>query len=182
MRKFFSTFFTFFLIGASPNSLAVVDLDLRDPENIDIADIYIAHNFIRIVSFADTQGDKNSGRSFFGLSKDGGENFEDVFVASILFNKSGERNIYITTNIKCEGDGADLDDTVVKTAGQNVRYLQFCNGETIYITPRSEAGKNFLLKKFKELNNVAFEFSHLNVLFDATGFTKAWENIGGDAL
>ncbi len=75
-----------------------------------------------------------------------------------------------------------LEETVVKTNGQNVRYHRFCDGSNIYLTPYSKAGDNFLVDQFKKKNSVEFEFSDISLIFDATGFTKAWNSYGGDAL
>jgi hypothetical protein len=39
-----------------------------------------------------------------------------------------------------------------------------------------------LVDQFKKKNSVKFEFSDISLTFDATGFTKAWNSYGGDAL
>ena len=154
-------------------------LDLTDPENLKIADIYPSYEMMRSINFNDTDG--NVSILGFKSSKED-ENWDTLFIAKIAANTEGKQKIYITLASECSDSKKVLDGTTIKTNGQNVRYHRFCDGSNIYITPVSKAGDNFLVNEFKKSESVKFEFSDIIVLFDASGFTKKWNSYGGDAL
>ncbi|HCG5919395.1 TPA: hypothetical protein NJ048_004579 [Vibrio parahaemolyticus] len=154
-------------------------LDLTDPKNLAIADMYPSYEMLRSISFADT----GTGSSLFGFKSDrASDNWDTIFEARISTSKSGQQRIYVTLAVPCTDRETSYENVTIKTNDQNVRYNKFCDGSRIYLTPLSKAGDNFLVDQFKKKNSVAFEFSDIRVVFDADGFTKAWNNYGGDAL
>lgn len=161
------------------NTSASVTLDLTDPKNLEIADMYPTYELLRIMSFADT----SNGSALLGFKSDkASDNWDTIFEARISSSKSGQQRIYVTTAKPCAERETNYENVTVKTNEQNVRYSKYCGGSHIYLTPLSKAGNNFLVEQFKKKNSVAFEFSDIRVVFDAKGFTKAWNNFGGDAL
>jgi len=168
-----------FLYLFTSYSYAGYTIDLTDPKNLEVADLFPSYEMLRSINFNDT----NSDSTFFGFktSKSSGK-WDTVFIAHIGANKNGVKKIYITLASECSDQKENLGTTTIKTNGQNVKYHRFCNGENIYLTPVSKAGDNFLVNEFTKKNDVTFEFSDIFVLFDATGFTKRWNNFGGDAL
>ncbi len=154
-------------------------LDLTDPKNLEIADIYPSYEMISSVNFNDTDG--NTSILGFKYSKDS-EDWDAMFIAEISANKDGKKKIYISLASTCSDSKKNMGNTTIKTNDQNVKYHRFCDGENIYITPISKAGDNFLVNEFKKSDSVKFEFSDIMVLFDASGFTKKWNGYGGDAL
>lgn len=154
-------------------------LDLTDPKNLEIADIYPSYEMIRSVNFNDT--DANTSILGFKSSKDS-EGWDAMFIAEISANKNGKQKIYIYLSSTCSDSKKNMGNTTIKTNDQNVKYHRFCDGKNIYITPISKAGDNFLVNEFKKSDSVKFEFSDIIVLFDASGFTKKWNGYGGDAL
>jgi len=154
-------------------------LDLTDPKNLEIADIYPAYEVLRSISFKDTKGSY----AFFAFkTKKDIEDFDVIFSAHISNSQSGKQKIYITLNVKCADKDKSYESITIKTNGQNVKYNKFCDGSSVYITPLSKAGDNFLVNEFRKKDDVLFKFSDIRVLFDATGFTKVWNQAGGDAL
>ncbi|MEH0673140.1 hypothetical protein [Vibrio owensii] len=161
------------------NTSASFTLDLTEPKNIEIADMYPYYELLRSISFADSNRDS----ALFGLKSDKtSDNWDTIFEARIGTSKSGQQRIYVTTAVTCKDREASYDNVTIKTNEQNVRYSKYCDGSYIYLTPLSKAGDNFLVDQFKKKNSVAFEFSDIRVVFDATGFTKVWNSFGGDAL
>ena len=154
-------------------------LDLTDPKNLEIADMYPAFEIMRSLNFKDTGGEKSL--LGFKSSKDS-DNWDNVFVAQISTSKEGEQKVYIYLASTCTDSEKPIGKTTIKTNNQNVKYHRFCDGKNIYITPVSAAGDNFLVGEFKKSEMVKFEFSDIMILFDATGFTKGWNSFGGDAL
>ncbi|EHA1075519.1 hypothetical protein V3H39_22270 [Vibrio parahaemolyticus] len=161
------------------NTSASFTLDLTDPKNLEIADMYPSYELLRSISFADT----SSGSALFGFKSDkASDNWDTIFEARISTSKSGQQRIYVTTAVPCTERETNYENVTIKTNEQNVRYSKYCDGSRIYLTPLSKAGDNFLVEQFKKKNSVAFEFSDIRVVFDAKGFTKAWNSFGGDAL
>jgi hypothetical protein len=170
----------FFILSLLPlPSFASFTLDLTDPKNLEIADIYPSYEVLTSVSFEDTK--TNASYVAFKTNKDS-EEWDVIFSANISNSQDGKQKLYIFLNVSCSDKDKSYDPITIKTNGQNVKYRKYCNGDDVYITPLSKAGDNFLVNEFKKKDNVVFEFSYIKVLFDATGFTKAWNNSGGDTL
>ncbi|RZP53910.1 hypothetical protein D8T48_21745 [Vibrio vulnificus] len=168
-----------FLALLSCQSFAGYTLDLTEPKNLSVADMYPSYELIRSLNFSDLE----DGSALVGFKSDKtSDHWDTIFAAKIGSSKSGEQRIYITTAITCSDKDASLDNATIKTNNQNVRYSRYCDGQYIYLTPLSKAGDNFLVDQFKKKESVIFEFSDIAILFDATGFTKAWNSYGGDAL
>lgn len=163
----------------STYTYASLILDLTDPKNLDIADMYPSYEVLINANFNDTDG--NSSIIGFKSSKDS-EDWGPVFSAEIAASKNGKQKIYIQLDSICSDSKKDIGTITIKTNEQNVKYSRFCNGTHIYITPLSKAGENFLVNEFKKSNYVKFVFSDITLLFDASGFTKKWNDFGGDAL
>lgn len=164
-------------------SFATLTFDLTNPKYLEIADMYPSYELLRTINFEDTKGSDFEGYSFFSFkNKKDSEDWDTIFTANIAESKGGEQKIYITLAIACSDKDKGYEPITIKTNGQNVKYNKFCNGSNTYITTLSKAGHNFLVNEFKKKDSVLFEFSDIKVIFDATGFTKAWNNAGGDAL
>ncbi|HCK0617622.1 hypothetical protein CGI93_22320 [Vibrio parahaemolyticus] len=160
-------------------SIAGFTMDLTDPQYLNVADMYPSYEMLRSLNFNDNDGKM----SLFGFKTDkNSDSWDTIFAATISSNRDGKQKIYITLASTCDNTEEVLEKTTIKTNGQNVRYHRFCDGTHIYMTPISKAGDNFLVNEFKKKDSVKFEFSDIVVLFDATGFTKGWNNYGGDAL
>ncbi|CAK3099509.1 conserved exported hypothetical protein [Vibrio crassostreae] len=182
MKKYTTLVFLAFLILPF-KSFAFANLDLTDPKNIEIADMYPSYEYLRIINFEDSAGNStlaNSTVSAFEANK--GSGVWEVFSAAIGESKTGKQRIYITLAKTCDDTKEQFAAITLKTNDQNVRYNKFCDGRNIYLTPMSKAGDNFLVNQFKKKNSVSFVFSDIHIVFDATGFTKAWNNYGGDAI
>jgi len=163
----------------SSASFASFTIDLTDPRYIEIADMYPFYEELTSMSFSDT----GNGLSILAFkSEKNTKEWDVIFSAKIANSKEGLQKIYITLSTICTDKEIIYDSMTIKTNGQNVRFSKFCNGKNFYITPLSRAGDNFLVNEFKKKDNVLFEFDDLNIIFDATGFTKAWDEAGGDAL
>ncbi|ENM5772340.1 hypothetical protein P3491_36975 [Vibrio parahaemolyticus] len=157
---------------------AAFTLDLTDPKNLEVADMYPSYELLRSLSFEDT-GDS----AMFGFKLDkSSEIWDTIFVASISANMDGKQKVYIYLALKCSDKDEKFEQSTHKTNGQNVRYYRFCDGNNVYMTPVSKAGDNYLVNEFKKKDNVSFEFPDIRVIFDAAGFTKRWNSYGGDAL
>jgi hypothetical protein len=159
--------------------LAGFTFDLTDPKNLSLADNYPSFEVLRSRNFNDTRD--NSSLFGFKTDKDSGL-WDTIFSAEIAASKNGTQRIYIITAVTCSNKKQEYGLSTIKTNGRNVRYRRYCDGSNIYITPLSKAGDAYLLNEFKKKNSVEFEFINIRVFFDATGFTKAWINFGGDAL
>jgi len=173
----------FMLSFLSFPSFAGFTLDLTDPKNLEIADIYPSYEVLGSISFEDTKGTQLKGHSLlsFKRTKDN-EKWDSVFSAGISSSKGGKQRIYVSLAANCTDKDKSYDPITIKTNEKNVRYNKYCDGSNEYIAPLSKAGDNFLVNEFKKKDSVIFEFSDIRVFFDATGFTKAWNNAGGDAL
>ncbi|CAM3718968.1 hypothetical protein [Pseudoalteromonas maricaloris] len=168
-----------FLLLLPIKSFAVNTWDLTDPSNLDIANTYPNYQLLQILSFEDT----GNGQSIIGFKTEkSNENWGPVFAASIALSKNGNQRIYIYTARTCNNTQKRYEDIILKTNEKNVRYSKYCDGSIEYLTPRTTAGDNFLESEFKKKNVVVIEFSDIKLVFDARGFTKAWNSKGGDAL
>ncbi|WP_297892744.1 hypothetical protein [Shewanella sp.] len=175
MRKFIPVLYL-----ASLPCYAGFTLDLTDPENLTIADLYPSYEAIRTLSFSDTG--KNMSLVGFKLKKESDE-WNPIFSATIGSTIKGKQTLYISLDIECSGDKEILEASVIKTNDQNVKYSRYCGPDKkVYMTPTSAAGENFLINEFKKKDMVKFEFSDITIFFDAEGFSKSWSSYGGDAL
>ena len=115
------------------------------------------------------------------MRKDGPQ--ADFWFANISSSKSGQQRLYISTPRKCdEANSTDMNSTTVNVNGQNVRFLHYCSSGNIYMTTATEAGDEYVISEFRKKDTVRFGFAEYPVIFDATGFTRQWNNFGGDAL
>ena len=163
----------------APACFADVTIDLTKPKNLEVADIYPSYEILRSLNFEDTQ--KNMSITAFKRKKDN-EDWDPIFMVQIESSKGGEQKIYIYLALSCTSSDESYESIIIKTNDQNVKYNKFCNGSRVYLTPASKAGDNFLVGEFKKQENVIFVFSDTAIIFDAMGFTKYWNDYGGDAL
>lgn len=84
----------------------------------------------------------------------------------------------------CSDSTKAMDIKTIKTNGQNVKYFSYYTEDSgnIYMMPVSKAEGNFLVNEFKAEKFIVFELNGVNLVFDTDGFTKRWNNFGGDAL
>lgn len=178
MLNLINSFIVIFLISPLAAHAAIF-LDLTDPKNMSTSEVYPSYEALQVVNFNDTKANM----AIFGLKSDKASKDWDILISvSISESKGGKQSIYITLDTKCTDKEKEYGEMTVKTNDQNVRYSKYCDGKNIYITPRSMAGKSFLRDEFLKKQYVAFIFEDIFVTFDASGFTKAWNNFGGDAI
>jgi len=158
--------------------------DLTNPDHLKLADMYPNYKEMRVASFDDTKGIKELGdgnRSIVGLKPNNSDDWE-IFQATLSTDTTGKRRVYIHSTNPCKNEDEDGKTVTLKTNEQNVRYVRYCDGNFYYFSPISTAGLNFLVSEFKKKEAVKVEFSDIHIIFIATGFTKSWNNFGGDAL
>ncbi|PMN99609.1 hypothetical protein BCT21_11605 [Vibrio sp. 10N.222.55.F9] len=107
-------------------------------------------------------------------------------------SKSGEQNFYIEHSVKngstCKAYSS-RSTSVIKINGQAVKFLTFCNqfsdSKNWYqsMTPETTRGASFVVNTFKNApKTVSVEAIDYTFNATAVGFTKAWNNAGGNAL
>ena len=108
----------------------------------------------------------------------------------IWSSEGGNQKIYLNI-ISSNNDMCDVNEVtenkILKVNGQNVKFHAFCRKETgykntIYFTPKSKRGENYVLSEAKKKNFVSFEYNDGVFNLSMKGFTKAWNSYGGDAL
>ncbi|PMO44774.1 hypothetical protein BCT10_13940 [Vibrio splendidus] len=121
-------------------------------------------------------------------------NYDDYRAITLLVDhsKGGKQNFYIEHSVKngstCKAYSS-RSTSVIKINGQAVKFLTFCNqfsdNNNWYqsMTPETTRGKNFVVNTFKNApNTVSIEATDYTFNATAVGFTKAWNNAGGNAL
>ncbi|PMH10891.1 hypothetical protein [Vibrio splendidus] len=161
-------------------------VDLTDSSNQNIAKNYPDFESLYSLSFEQSLKIDDYNFKFLSLfmlkSNNDNELPDVIYIAKISSSQDGQQRIYITLPTPCdENSDQNLKPTVVRTNGKNVRYSQYCDG-SIYLSPYTDEGFNYLVKEFKQSHSVKFELSGIPVVFDAKGFTKAWNSFGGDAI
>lgn len=118
-----------------------------------------------------------------------------LLVASIGHAVNGNKRIYIFLRkyisekpvTFCE----NKEPVIAKINNQPIRFNVFCmdyeeNGEKhkeMYLTPLSINGDEYLYNSFrKSRDHVMFELWGIYTPISSVGFSKAWEDFGGDAL
>ncbi len=153
------------------HSLAYSSFNLTDPNNIELAKKYPNHQIIDSTNFNDNQGKY----SHFSLR---GKNKKDDFhvFATIGIDRSKTKRIYIHTSSRCH-EKEILDDLTLTTNNRKVRYSVNCNELSMkYLTPRTAAGRSYLLNEFKEKHIISILFDNAPVYIETEGFTYAWNN------
>lgn len=168
----------YLLLLISQVTLAGSKLDLDDPENAGIAKYYPGYEAMVYSNF--TEG---VDASVVALWKDKNQvKWDKMYIAKIEIGTSGQQKIFILLTDSCSNDKNSYAPVVIKTNHQNVRYYKDCILNNIILTPVSSVGVDFVVNEFKKDGIVIFDFLDFNIVFDATGFTKAWAEFGGDAL
>ncbi|MDC5855529.1 hypothetical protein [Vibrio europaeus] len=116
------------------------------------------------------------------------------FSAYIAHSKNGEQRLYFETirfenheNVKICDPESEQENTVLTINGQPVKFFTYCNTDknktiTQSMTAQSNAGTEFVINTFKGSNQVTISVGSFKISIPANGFTKAWNNAGGDAL
>lgn len=110
----------------------------------------------------------------------------DFYSMEIFPAVSGKQSIYLRTNIPCERENKDsssIGKTALKVNGKNVMMNAYCSSvNERYYTPTSDEGFDYTVYQFKTSKVVNIANDNIHLFFDAMGFTKAWNNFGGDAI
>lgn len=165
----------------SLNGYAGSLIDLSDPKYAKYAEMYPNHNFLHTVSFAETEGGK---LSVFALKNSRDNSSINVAYAARIMdiNNNKQPQVFIETPFKCTDVNGSYEDVIIDTNTQYVRYTVFCSGTHKVLTPKSQSGVNFLVTQFKSERPVGMDFPDVFVMFDASGFSESWRNLGGDVL
>ena len=164
-------------------AVAFAELDLTDPEFMDIADTYPAYKSLKSLSFKftnDLEGLKNS--SVLGFKTINSEVYDVIYQTRIGFNMDGQQRIYIHLDRRCSESNGFVDELILPTNFRNVTYNRYCDGNQYYLTPKSMAGLNYLVSELKKEESIIIEGNDIKLLFNAIGFTASWNGFGGDAL
>ena len=116
-------------------------------------------------------------------------------MASIGHSVNGEKRIYIALQKYISGNPVsfceDKEPIYAKINEQTIRFNSYCrdyekDGKTYketYMTPLSNRGDEYLYNSFrKSRDHVTFELGGIYTPISSVGFSKAWEDFGGDAL
>lgn len=116
--------------------------------------------------------------------KKSNKRYDKFYGVSISNDQTGKQRLYIGMLDKhCKKDNDTPNKSVLNIEGVNVKMTYFCGGDGHgSYTPTSDEGSNFLVDNFKRKNTVRIKLDSLPIFFEATGFTKAWNKHGGDAI
>ncbi len=159
----------------SNSCIAAKTIDLTNPDNLELSNLYPDHDTLETINFNDTEGKF----SRFLLKNNQNPDSNLSIKAHIGSGTSGEQRIYLLTNKACY-NSEKVENKTIKTNDKNVIYNVYCHNGQQYFTPKSTAGLNYVINEFKRKKYVFF--SVFIAYIDATGFTKAWNNYGGNAL
>ena len=112
--------------------------------------------------------------------------------------KEGVQRLYFNLQTLEESSFCDKDKTtnevnvenrIVKIDAKAIKMVDWCKpfgnkgGYLMQFTPLSDQAINYVLNRFKKSpKHVQFEFRHYSLPISALGFTKAWNESGGNAL
>ena len=168
----------FFVTALSTQSYGYM-VDLSKPEANGIAAVFKGYDFYSSRSFSDT----GTNESKIAVGKYESDSWGRIWVASIGSAKNGEQQMYFSAvHDFCDDKDEPSSASVFNVEGKNVRFTKYCNGEyrEYFITTRK--GEDYVLEQFKKRDMVSIKGFQYPLLFDAAGFTKAWNSFGGDAL
>lgn len=117
-----------------------------------------------------------------------------VFEAKVGHSKLGHQGIYFSdyyaedTNV-CKYRTTTPDTITMIFNGQAVKMLRWCqkfrNSEQYYfsLTPETDRGESYVINLFKIATSpIKIQYNNEILYFPVTGFTKAWNSAGGNAI
>ncbi|PSU34985.1 hypothetical protein [Photobacterium lutimaris] len=122
-----------------------------------------------------------------------GEDFTTATIvgAEVAHSHQGAQRLYINFIKMDKAKACDPSDTprtaTIRVNNQPVRMIQTCHLEEglslLQTTAQSDKGVNFIINAFRNSpDTVRIEHGSFEADLSAVGFTKAWEQGGGDAL
>jgi hypothetical protein len=161
------------------------EFDLSDPNNSHYLKYLESNNYIvELLNFNDTSSlsashlDNNS----IIIYRNKNNKLLDKFYRAVLsMNGDGETKIYIYTYDKCILN-ENLGNDFYQVEGKRVTFQRFCTKNGINFVASTNKGNAFVINKFKANKYVTIETYNSLLIFDATGFTKAFNAFDGNPL
>lgn len=122
------------------------------------------------------------------------DNDPKYFESEIGHSRSGQqgiyfRNYYVEDMNTCSYESSLPKNTTMIFSGQAVKMLIWCkkfsNTDRYYLelTPATERGDNYVINLFKvAILPIEIMYDDDTISFPVTGFTKAWNSAGGNAI
>ncbi|WP_162199617.1 hypothetical protein [Psychrobacter urativorans] len=117
-----------------------------------------------------------------------------IFTAQITHSNSGYQRLYFSdyyaedTNV-CTYRTTTPDSITMIFNGQAVKMLRWCqkftDTEQYYfnLTPETDRGDSYIINLFKTATSpIKIQYNNETFYFPVTGFTKAWNSAGGNAI
>lgn len=158
----------------SISAQARTDLDLNLPENLKYKKRYPEYRFIVWHDFVEGET-----LSMFSLVN---ETIIKSYAALIGHNNGGIQGVHIMLPNSCNYGQEQAAIEILKTNEKNVRYKRYCQDNTELLRPKTAAGMEYLINEFKNKKFVNIEIDKTLIPFNARGFTKAWDDLGGNAI
>ncbi len=140
--------------------------------------------------FTQLEGWASNGNAIYA-SKDSGQ----ILYFAVNHSKDGSQRLYIEYAIVNDEEElvstcsveSDSETVVITINGQPVKFISFCSesgSDSWYqsMTAQSAAGRDFVINAFKTSKTVSISTPAYKLEVSAKGFTKVWDNTGGDAL
>lgn len=132
-------------------------------------------------SFNETQ--KNSALTL--LIKDKNNREDHVFYQVIIAADKEGQYLMFSTPEKCH-QKTSLSDAIINVNGKNIQAKSVCteieDRQGVGYIIATEAGKEYVIDKFKNADLVVIIFRKMAIPFDSSNFNDAWESAGGAAL
>jgi hypothetical protein len=116
------------------------------------------------------------------------------FESEISHSKSGSQRLYfddyyISNLNTCNYQTTVPDNTTIVFNGQAVKMLRWCkkfgDADKYYysLTPETDRGHSYVVNLFKVASSsIKIQYNNDTLYFPVTGFTKAWNSAGGNAI
>ena len=118
----------------------------------------------------------------------------EIFISEVSHSKTGNQRIYFShvytdddKNI-CSYENRYPDNSTMVFANQAVKMLRWCKktDENKYYysyTPETDRGHSYVVNLFKVATSpIEIKYNNETLYFPVIGFTKAWNNAGGNAI
>jgi hypothetical protein len=135
----------------------------------------------------------DDGSAIVKYSSDYGEEIKS-FEAEISHSSSGEQRLYFYDlsslgDSLCTYESSVPKSTTMTFNGQAVKMLRWCRKYTdsrnyyLSYTPETDRGHTYVVNLFKTaLLPIKIQYNNETLRFPVTGFTKAWNSGGGNAI
>lgn len=135
---------------------------------------------------------KNSVNTYYKTEDD---NTLKTFNTVIYHSRAGKQKLYFENMHLGNSDPCNDSETIISDnntiifSGQAVKMLSWCtkfnDSDSYFITytPRNPKGQNYVINHFKNSTSpIKVEFEDDVIYIPVLGFTKVWNNAGGDAI